>query len=89
MWRLNLFFSKNMMILQTFVNSISVLESIDFNVQGKYGLVKMEIVNPYASVVVYAHVVDMLVLPCALWCMLYVVESFTCLGFACVRLAKL
>jgi hypothetical protein len=81
MWSLNLFFSKNVMILQTFVISISILESTDFNVQGKYGLVKMEIVNHYASVVVYAHVVDMLLLPCALWCMFYVVESFTCLGF--------
>jgi hypothetical protein len=89
MWSLNLFFSKNMMILQTSIISISILESTDFNVQGKYGLVKMEIVNPYASVVVYAHVVDMLVLRCALWCMLYDVESFTCLGFACVRLAEL
>ncbi len=57
--------------------------------QGEYGSVKMEIVNPYASVVVYAHVVDMLVLPSALWWMLYVVGSFTCLGLACVRLAKL
>jgi hypothetical protein len=47
-------------------------------VQRKYGLVKMEIVNPCASVVVYAHVVDMFVLPCALWCVLYLSRVCLC-----------
>ncbi len=66
------------MIFKTSVVSISILECTDFNVQRKYGLVKMEIVNPCASVVVYAHVVDMFVLPCALWCVLYLSRVCLC-----------